>query len=134
MARPTVLTPDILLQLKYAFAIGATDEEACAYAKIGTSSFYRYIEKHPELREESNRLKQEPILKAKQTVVNALSDVKDAQWYLERKVKDEFSPRTDIVSDNKVTIVAKMSSELKEAINETLKTRLRSKPRDAKPS
>lgn len=95
MARPSVLTPDILLQLKQAFAIGCTDEEACAYANIGTSSFYRFIEKNPEFREESNRLKEQPILKAKQTVVKALRNPRDAQWYLERKKKDEFSPRVE---------------------------------------
>ena len=94
MSRPTVITPDIIIQLKQAFAIGCTDEEACAYAKIGKSSLYRYIEQHPEFREESNRLKKEPILKAKNTIVRSLDDVKDAQWYLERKKKDEFSLRS----------------------------------------
>lgn len=96
MSRPTVVTPEKLSELKHAFAIGCTDEEACAYAKIGTSSLYRYIEKNPEFRKEADRLKQEPILKAKQTIVDSLDQDKNAQWYLERKLKNEFSLRQEI--------------------------------------
>jgi type IV pilus biogenesis protein CpaD/CtpE len=91
MGRPEVIQQEILLLLKQAFAIGCSDEEACAYAKIPTSTFYDYQKRHPEFSEEKDRLKQEPILKAKHTIVKSLTDVKDAQWYLERKKKDEFS-------------------------------------------
>jgi hypothetical protein len=117
MSRPTVITPDIIIQLKQAFAIGCTDEEACAYAKIGKSSLYRYIEQHPEFREESNRLKKEPILKAKNTIVRSLDDVKDAQWYLERKKKDEFSLRSEFTGrdgEDIKFVVTRKSDEDKE--------------------
>ena len=117
MSRPTVITPDIIIQLKQAFAIGCTDEEACAYAKIGKSSLYRYIEQHPEFREESNRLKKEPILKAKNTIVRSLDDVKDAQWYLERKKKVEFSLRSEFTGrdgEDIKFVVTRKSDEDKE--------------------
>ena len=117
MSRPTVITPDIIIQLKQAFAIGCTDEEACAYAKIGKSSLYRYIEQHPEFREESNRLKKEPILKAKNTIIRSLDDVKDAQWYLERKKKDEFSLRSEFTGrdgEDIKFVVTRKSDEDKE--------------------
>ena len=122
MSRPTVITPDIIIQLKQAFAIGCTDEEACAYAKIGKSSLYRYIEQHPEFREESNRLKKEPILKAKNTIVRSLDDVKDAQWYLERKKKDEFSLRSEFTGkdgeDIKFVVTRKADENKKNRENE----------------
>lgn len=101
MGRPETFTPEILLKLRHAFAIGCTDEEACAFAKVPTSTFYEYQRRHPEFLEEKEALKLEPVLKAKNTVVNSLDDVKDAQWYLERKNKEEFSLKntTEIVGD-----------------------------------
>lgn len=96
MARPTIMTPEILVLLRQAFAIGCSDEEACAYAKIGTSTFYEYQKRHPEFQEEKEELKKQPILKAKNTIVQSLNDPKNAQWYLERKKKDEFSIRNEL--------------------------------------
>jgi len=109
MARLTVVTPEKITELKTAFAIGCTDEEACAFANIGTSSFYRHLEDKPELREEFDRLKVSPILKAKDTVVKALRNAKDAQWYLERKAKHEFATRTDITTDDQPINITTMN-------------------------
>ncbi len=108
MGRPEVITPEILERLRHAFAIGCTDEEACAYAKVPTSTFYDYQKRHPDFSEEKERLKQEPILKAKNTIVQSLNDVKDAQWYLERKKKDEFSTRSEFTGEDGKEIVVKV--------------------------
>lgn len=96
MARPTKMTPDIIAKLRHAFDIGATDEEACASAQISTTTLYNYQVVNPEFIEEKTRRKEMPILKAKQTVVDSLNDVREAQWYLERKKKDEFSLRQEM--------------------------------------
>jgi len=56
---------------------------------------YDYAEKYPEFTDRKEALKQRPILKARQTVVKSLEDTNTAQWYLERKKKVEFSPRTE---------------------------------------
>ncbi len=90
MSRPTVMTPEILERLYHAFSIGCTDEEAAVYAKIGVTTLYDYARNNPEFSQEKEELKKTPILKARSTVVNGLDDVKNAQWYLERKNKDEF--------------------------------------------
>jgi hypothetical protein len=111
MGRPEEITPEILSQLKMAFAIGCTDEEACTFAKVPTSTFYDYQRRHPDFSEEKERLKREPILKAKNTVVKSLSDVKDAQWYLERKVKDEFSLRQEVTGKDGEKIQLTWSNE-----------------------
>lgn len=95
MGRPEVIQGEKLVLLKQAFAIGCTDEEACAYAKIPTSTFYEYQKRHPDFLEEKERLKKEPVLKAKHTVVKSLDDIQNAQWYLERKARDEFSKRVE---------------------------------------
>lgn len=95
--RPANLNnPEILIKIQQAFAIGCTDEEACAYAKISKSALYDYQSQHPDFLEEKERLKKEPILKAKHTIVKSLDDAKNAQWYLERKSKDEFSLRSEL--------------------------------------
>lgn len=94
--RPTVMTPEILDKLRYVFSIGGTRKEAYTYAQIGESTFYEYLQDNPNFAEEIERLIQDPILKAKKTVYDSLENVRDAQWYLERKAKDEFAQRSEV--------------------------------------
>jgi len=96
MARPTIMTDELIAKLREAFLIGATDLEACGYADISKQTLYNYQEKHPEFVDQKQAWKNQPILKAKMTVVKALNEPKDAQWYLERKKKDEFSSRAEV--------------------------------------
>lgn len=97
MARPTKMTEQVLKDLRAAFLIGATKEEASAYAGISKVTLYNYIEKNPEFMNEIEAWQDEPILKAKRKVVSELDkDVKNAQWYLERKRRDEFATKSEI--------------------------------------
>lgn len=108
VGRPTVCTPIILERLRQAFALGCTDEEACAYAGIATATLYNYQNNNPEFLEEKEQLKQEPVLKARETVVNSLDDVETAKWYLQRKAKKEFSNvLVDINNDNRSINIVK---------------------------
>lgn len=91
VGRETVVTPSVLERLYAAFRVGATDEEACDYAQISTTTLYEYQKKHPEYAEQKAGWKREPILKAKTKVVGDIeTNVSIAQWYLERKAKKEF--------------------------------------------
>ena len=104
MGRPTKMTEQTLKDLRAAFLFGATKEEASAYAGISKVTLYKYIEKYPEFVNEIEAWQNEPILRAKRKVVMELdNDVKNAQWYLERKRKDEFSVRTEQVMDASLT-------------------------------
>lgn len=106
--RPTVMTPEILDRLRQAFAIGCTKKEACAYAKIGESTLYDYINANPDFSDEIEELIQAPILKAKNTVVSNLEDLETAKWYLSRKKKDEFSNTlVEVNQDNRSITIAK---------------------------
>ena len=49
------------------------------------------MKKDKKLSDEMARLKNAVILKARSTIVDSLDDPKNAQWYLERKLKNEFS-------------------------------------------
>ena len=76
-----------------------TDEEASCYADISTSSLSRYLKAHPKTREIRDRLKQRPILKARQIVMQRMSDsYQNAMDYLKRKKRLEFGDNVDLTS------------------------------------
>ena len=119
--RPTKMTKETLDKLREAFLFGASDEEACAFAQISHTTLYTYQNEHEEFLEQKQQWKKDPILKAKMTVVKSLNDVKDAQWYLERKVKEEFSPRTEHTGADGEELRVKIieDTELKDANSST---------------
>ena len=96
VGRPTVMTPDVISKLESVFAIGGTDKEACSYADISHQTLYDYQALHPEFVERKEALKERPFIKARQTIVNALNNPHDAQWFLERKRKNEFAQRSEL--------------------------------------
>jgi hypothetical protein len=84
----------ILHKLEEAFSYDCTDEEACFYADISTSTLYNYQKKNPAFLERKQALKSRVILLARKTVVNNLTkDPNFALRYLERKRSKEFSLR-----------------------------------------
>jgi hypothetical protein len=93
IGRPTVITDEVLRKLEEVFALGGTDEEACFYADISTTTLYEYQKGNEEFSERKNRLKQKPFLKARQSIIKGLDDSEFALKYMERKKKDEFSTR-----------------------------------------
>lgn len=91
MGRPTVITSDVLIKLEYAFGIGSSASEACAYAGICRDTFYDYIKNNPDFSDKITDLQANPLLKARKAVFDDLDNPKTAQWYLERKVPQEFN-------------------------------------------
>ena len=100
MGRPTKMTPETLDKLRQAFLIGATNDEACAFAEIHRDTLYDYMKKNPDYSYLVEQYKETPILKAKATVNKNLDDSKTAQWYLERRAK-EFKPKQDLTTNDK---------------------------------
>lgn len=96
VGRPTVMTPDVINKLEQVFAIGGTDKEACSYADISHQTLYDYQKLKPDFVERKEMLKERPFIKARQTIVKALDNPHDAQWFLERKRKNEFAQRTEM--------------------------------------
>jgi hypothetical protein len=96
--RPTVMTDDVIRQLEEAFAMGCTDLEACFFANISKSVFYDYLKNHPEFSDRKDELKEKPVLMARKNILDALAgnDKDISKWYLERKRKDEFSPKSEL--------------------------------------
>lgn len=99
--RPTVFTPEVLQKLEQGFKIGLTDTECCCYADINLSTLYEYQKRNPEFLYKKEKWKQNPIAKAKHTIYKSLDDPKTAQWYLERKCKEEFSTQSKVELESK---------------------------------
>lgn len=114
VGRPQVMTEVTLQKLEQIFAIGGTDTEACFYAGIAPSTLYNYQNEHPKYLERKEALKEQPILKARQTVVKALDLPQHAHWYLERKKKKEFGNAVDITTDGEKIVNTETASAIKE--------------------
>jgi len=91
--RPTVMTPAVISKLEHAFGIDCTVQEACAYADISLPPLYDYMKKNQDFAENVARLREKPVLAARNSVVSKLHKGYMAQWYLEKKRPDEFGNR-----------------------------------------
>lgn len=100
IGRPTKMTEATIAALRQAYLVGANDREAYGYANISHETFYNYIQKHPEFREQIIDWQNEPILKAKTMAVRGIDkDIKAAHWYLERRAKKDYGANVDLTTD-----------------------------------
>lgn len=111
--RPSVMTDDVIQKLKEAFLIGATNDEACLFSGIAPATLYTHINANKEFSENISKWKQDPVLKAKRTIVENLDDPKISQWYLEKKKRDEFGEIKKIELETIDNKFAEMSVEEK---------------------
>lgn len=101
--RPDKFTDEVIKKLEEAFAIDASVPEACYYADITPPTYYAHVrndEKATKIQRKLfnrfARLRERPVLLARQTVVNNIQhDANLAMKYLERKRRDEFATRTE---------------------------------------
>lgn len=94
--RPTVMTPDVLQKLEDSFTNAFTDEMACLYAGVSTTTLYDYCVEHPKFAERKEVLKRTPDLAAqKKLVEDAAGSVSGARWWAEHKMSD-FIPKSKI--------------------------------------
>lgn len=113
VGRPIALEdPETRALFLAACAFDMNVEACCAYAKIHKSTYYRYIEDHPEFSDEIEEKRQIPYQKLVQKVLKAAeTDPKLALAYLERKHKDEFSPRREITGAGGAGLFERMSDD-----------------------
>ncbi len=95
--RPTVITPEVIAKLDQAFAIDCTVEEACAYADISRDAFYDYLKRNPKYSDRIEKLRQRPVLAARERVVKGVKEnYSNAMDYLKRKKKMEFGDASEV--------------------------------------
>lgn len=99
------LTDEVVRKLEEAAAIDATVEEMCFYADISRDTFYRWIKENPEFSDRINRLRERPVLVARQTVVNSISkDPKIAMEYLKAKRRAEFATKQEVETTGETAV------------------------------
>ena len=76
ITKPKAITPEKLTILKMAFAVGATDVQACFLAEISDKTLYRYQDEHPGFSQYKKELKNMPQLKAKLVLMELMSNAK----------------------------------------------------------
>ena len=89
MARPTVMTDEVVRKLEEAFAMGCTDVEACLFAGISRPAFYDYCNANPKFSDRKELLRTNPTLKARKLLLMSLesgdADAKTIQWVIEKQ-------------------------------------------------
>ena len=126
-AKKNKLTPDVIRQLKEAFAIGATVQQACYYAEISESTYYKWTSENPKLSEEFSTMRQKLPLAAKANLANAIQTLKDiglSKWLVERTEPEAYGETLNLKHKGEVGL----ATEDKEALNlfhENLRANLR---------
>ena len=111
------MTDETVRKLEEVFAIDWSIGEACYYADISRQTYYNWVEENPELLERFQRLREKPVLKARQSVVSNLWDAEFALKYLKNKRNKEFNERSELEQSWVVTFTMK---ELKSKSDEDL--------------
>lgn len=76
--------------------VGCSLHEACLHASVPYTTVVDYQNNDEEVRRNIERMGNVPLLIARQSVVGGMAENADlALKYLERKKKDEFSPRSE---------------------------------------
>lgn len=119
--RPQAIDADVLRQLRQAFLMGCSDEEACAYASIGARTLYDFQTKFPEFSQYKEEWKRNPILKARATIYSNLHKQSTAQWFAERKLKDEFSTRQEMTGKDGEAIPIAVEYIIPQPVKEEIK-------------
>lgn len=120
--------------------IGGNDTIACFSAGITRQQLYYFLSLHPEFSTFFQHLEENPKLRALTMIYSQLNrDVDTAKWYLERKMKREFSARTELTGGDGKDLFAVSDEQAKKmalnslaAIEERKKIRAKLKKNDGK--
>ena len=99
VGRNTVVTSEVIAKLVEAFKLDSTIEEACYYAEIHPSTYYRHVKSDPDFARKIEGARCYLILRARETVARNIGRIDTAKWYLERKRSEEFGKRDQIKID-----------------------------------
>lgn len=110
--RPTDLTPPVREKILQALSLGNSRKQAAAFAGIGESTFRRWLQRGREEPEGVFREFRESVLEAEARaqiaamacVTKAIrdGDWKAAAWMLERRVPEQFAPRSRLFDPHRV--------------------------------
>ena len=97
VGRPTKLTDEVRKKMEEVAALDGTIEEMAYYCDVARQTIYDWLKNDKEFSDKIDRLRERPILAARQTVVKeAKANYSNAMDYLSRKRKNEFSTRSEL--------------------------------------
>ena len=98
MSRPRIIDDAVVAKLEEAFSKGCNITEACLKANISRDAYYDYLKINPEFSNRAEELRSHVALNARINLADSIAqgDLNNSKWYLERKVKAEFSTSTDL--------------------------------------
>ncbi len=91
--RPTVITKATVQKLEQALRDGFSVEMACYVSGVSRSTYYNHLANDTDFLDKMTLAQSWATERAKQVVIQAIEkgDLKAAQWWLERKLRAEFS-------------------------------------------
>ena len=103
----------VLSKLEAAFKTGTTNRRACLYADISESTFYRYLDLHPEFKERIALWEENILLLAEAKLFESVQqgNMGDVHYVLERRDKARYSPQMNIITDNGTGALTKERQE-----------------------
>lgn len=119
MARPTVMTDEVIRKIEEVAALDGSVAEMAYYAGIHPDTIYAHMKENKEFSDRINALRERPVLKARQTVIKSLDTPDGARWYLQRKKKLEFSDRTELTGADGNSLIVTFDSVFKNATTRT---------------
>jgi hypothetical protein len=97
VGRPTKFTDDVVRKIEEVAALDGSVEEMAYYADLNPDTIYHWLKTKPEFSERIRKLRQKPILAARQTAVKgATKNYSNAIDYLKRKKKTEFGDHSSV--------------------------------------
>lgn len=97
MGAPTKITHSVINKLEAAFLMGCSDLEACLSANICKATLYNYQRRNPDFVDRKAILKENPVLKARETVLKGIKEDPTLAFnYLKAKRSDEFAEKKNI--------------------------------------
>lgn len=111
MAAPSKLTPAVRVKIEEVAALDGSVEEMAYYCDVSRQTIYQWLKDNPELSDKVERLRERPILKARQTIAKSLDNPQGAQWYLTRKRKKEFAERIEQTGADGKDLIPNLTDE-----------------------
>lgn len=110
--RPTVFTPEAIRKIEEVAALDGSVAEMAYYAGIHPDSIYAKLKEDAVFSDRIRALRERPVLKARQTLVNSLGLPQHAQWYMARKKKLEFSERQEVTGADGTPVQVQLSEAI----------------------
>ena len=113
------MTEDVITKLEDGFLMGFSDREACLFANISPMTLYRFCEANPDFSERKEELKDNLKMIAKKNIARGLkgANLLLSQWYAERKMKDEFTPKSEVENSGKVVHIVEVKDYSKAVVD-----------------